>query len=168
MKWRICGCFALAVLAGLIANSDVSAKQGQERFAVATIRNNTNGGMTFYRKWVWNHGKSNEKVQIDWRVTVIPPGKSYAVHYTYQDAAKSSPDLIVVFDSDRNAGAHWQMVKLARAASTDKTGGFVYALELDPGQKEFASLNAKNKGTVTVLDRKTTRPANADSVPFPK
>ena len=70
-----------------------------------------------------------------------------------------------------NQGAHWEKVKLARAASPDykdKNAGYRYALEYDNNRKEYASLKAKNGGKVTVLDRKATRPQKATNVPFPK
>jgi len=81
------------LLAAVASSAFVSSAPAQEidRFAVVTIRNSTNGNMTFYRQWVWNPGTSNERVAIDWRVTIIPPGKTYTVHWTYQDAAKRSP-----------------------------------------------------------------------------
>lgn len=155
----------LVSLSAMLVEQSAMA-QNQERFAVVTIRNDTSTDMSFFRKWVWNQGTAKEKVHLDWRLTKIPPGKSYTVKYTYQGKEKVSPDLVVVFDSDRNKGAHWQMVKLARAADTDAVGGFLYALEFDGKQKEFASLVPKNKGKVDVLDRKATRPENATEVPF--
>jgi hypothetical protein len=158
-------CLVLATLFVMSADRPVMG-QGQARFAVVTIRNNTNTDMSFYRKWVWSFGTPQAKTHLDWRITKIPPGKSFTVKYTYQGKETVSPDLIVVFDSDRNNGAHWEMVKLARAADTDQIDGFIYALEYDGQQKEYASLNPKNRGTVTVIDRRTTRPNNAEEVPF--
>ncbi len=121
--------------------------------------------MSFYRTWVWNSGK----VQIDWRLTRIPPGRTYTVYFEYEGAGQHSPDLIVVFDSDRNGGAHWEKVKLARAAVPDfkdRSRGFNYALVYDNARREFASLRATNGGIVTVLDRKAAPPRDFDVKPF--
>ena len=158
--------FAAAVMLGaMLPNTAVA----DARYAVVHITNNTAGDMSFYRKWVWNPGKPNERVQIDWRLTRIPAGQTYTVHFTYDGAGRHSPDLIVVFDSDRNGGAHWEMVKLGRGASADfrdRSSGFTYALEYDNARKEFASLRAKNGGTVTIMDRRATPPRDPDVMPF--
>src|SRR5262245_30275336 len=124
-------CAALFVAAG--------AARADDRFAVVHVTNNTKTPMSFYRKWVWNYGTKDEKVVRDWRVSTIEPGKTRTVYFSYDGKEKKSPDLIVVFDSDRNKGSHWEMVKLARGASPDYkdvTAGFTYTLEYDGKSKE--------------------------------
>jgi len=154
-------CVALASLAG--------AARADDRFAVVHVTNNTKTDMSFYRKWVWNYGTKEEKVARDWRVTTIPAGKTYTVHWSYDGKDTSSPDLIVVFDSDREKGVHWEMVKLTRGRSPDykdKTTGYTYVLDYDGKSKEFASLKPKNGGKVEILDRKAKRPKDAEKIPF--
>ena len=127
------------------------------RYAVVHVSNETTSEMTFYHRWVWHSGTP----QSNWRRLKIAPGETRTVHYTYDGAGKQSPDLIVVFDSDRNRGAHWEKVKLTRAASPDfrdKSRGFTYVLRYDNDRQEFASLQPKNGGRVTVLDRKAVPP----------
>ena len=158
--------FAAVALFGALLPASARA---DARYGVVHITNRTNGEMSFYRKWVWNEGTNRERVQIDWRLTKIPAGATYTVHYTYDGANRKSPDLVVVFDSDRNSGAHWEKVKLARGASEDfrdMRSGFTYALEYDNDRREFASLRAKNGGTVTILDRRSAPPRDATDVPF--
>jgi hypothetical protein len=161
----------LGALLGLLAFHQVpGAVTADDRFAVVRITNNTSSTMSFYRTWVWNYGTGQERVHLDWRLTRIPPGHTSTVYYTYQDQAKRSPDLIVVFDSDRNQGAHWEKVKLARGAAADYSdgrSGFAYALEYDNARREFASLRPKNGGTVTVLDRRASPPAHATEMASP-
>jgi hypothetical protein len=151
---------ALAAVAAIAVVLPASA-QADARDGVVHIVNNTNSVMSFYRQWVWNYGESGERVQIAWKLTKIPAGATLTVHHTYPDAARQSPELIVVFDCDRNNGAHWTTVKLARGASAnfrDRRSGFTYVLEYDDDRREFASLRASNGGTVTVLERESAPP----------
>jgi hypothetical protein len=131
------------------------------RYAVVHVSNETNSEMSFYHRWVWHSGTSRERVHSDWRLVKIAPGATRTVHYNYDGPHKNSPDLIVVFDSDRNGGAHWEKVKLMRAASPDfrdKRSGFTYVLRYDNDRREFASLRPTNGGNVTVLDRRAVPP----------
>jgi len=154
---------------GCVMASEQAQAPGNNRFAVAHITNDTDATLTFYRRWVWNYGTPKQRVEIDWRVTRIPPGKTLHLHYQYDGKRQVSPDLIVVYDADRNKGALWEMVKLDRGASPDfrdRRTGFAYTLKYDNRRKEYASLVPRNGGKVTILDRKTRRPKNAKEVPF--
>ena len=151
----------IAALAVTISLSQANVTQAQGRFAVVHIKNSTKSSMSVYRTWVWNYGKSTAKTQISWRVNKIQPGRTITLRYTYQSAAAKSPDLIVVFDSDRNKGSHWQKVKLTKAQSRDykdSRQGFRYELTYDSARREYGSLRPRNGGKVTVLDRKMPRP----------
>ena len=165
MKLAVVALTVVALLGALLPSPVLA----DARYAVVHITNNTYSDMSFYRRWVWNYGKPNERVQIDWRMTKIPPGATYTVHFAYDGAHSRSPDLIVVFDSDRNNGTHWEMVKLLRGASEDyrdRNSGFTYALEFDNDRREYASLRARNGGSVTILDRRASRPMNAEEFSF--
>lgn len=153
--------------AALIASAGTA--HADDRFAVVHVTNNTDKDMSFYRTWVWNPGSPQQQVEVSWRMTKIPPGKTMTVQYQYQAAAKRSPELIVVYDSDRNDGAHWEMVKLARDGSPDfrdRRAGYHYTLDYENNRKEFASLRARNGGRVEILDRNATRPSGAQHMPF--
>jgi len=166
MKSNLLTGLAAAVVA---LSASPGTAHADDRYAVVQITNNTNSHMSLYRKWVWNFGAPQERTQLDWRVTKIPPGETMTLHHSYQGAAESSPDLIVVFDSDRNNGAHWEMVKLARKGSPDfrdRRSGFHYSLEYDNNRREFGSLRPKNGGRVEILDRKAARPSGAQEIPF--
>jgi hypothetical protein len=146
-------------LAGVAFVNPATARDA--RYAVVHIANETNAEMSFYRTWVWHPGTSRERVQISWKLSKIPPGETRTVHYNYDGPDRQSPELIVVFDSDRNRGAHWEKVKLARGAAADfndKRSGFTYVLRYDNDRREFASLRPTNGGSVTVLDRNATPP----------
>jgi hypothetical protein len=163
---------ALALLGVMLAHlaytSIPSPVSSVDRYAVVHVANHTDSDMSFYRRWNGSRETSQENAQIDWEMAVIPPGQTGTVYFPYDGTTKHSPDLTVVFDSDRDDGEHWQMVRLAPGASADyKDGlsGFTYALEYDNDRLEYASLRAKNGGAVTVLDLWASRPINAERWP---
>ena len=148
---------AIAMTALAEAAFVVGASAQDARFAVVHVSNETRSEMSFYHTWVWHSGR----VERGWSLIKIGPGQTRTVHYSYDGPDRKSPDLIVVFDSDRNSGARWEKVKLARAASIDfhdRGTGFTYALRYDNDRQEFASLRPTNGGSVTVLDRNAAPP----------
>ncbi|GAB4147473.1 MAG: hypothetical protein Tsb009_20670 [Planctomycetaceae bacterium] len=154
------------VMAALLLGSFfVGAKEAtaQGRFGVAHVTNRTRGNMSFYYQLVWNYGKANARVHKNWVKRTIPPGKTLTVYYAYQNAAAKSPDLVVVFDSLRKAGAHWQKVILQKAQSPDYKDpryGYKYELRYDNANQRYASIypQKRGKGKVYIVDRKVSRP----------